>query len=341
MSAGQPPGKTVPGETGPVLHELTRALTATMGGLFGIAVYNSLEIYIAIFRTFRRRRGAYFWSALCANTGIPLNSLFGVLRYFDIVAEGPMAIMVGFAWWMMITGQAAVLYSRLHLVMGDRRKLRWLLWMIASVFVLVEIPTATLFAFVSFKYNTVTPETTAFHAIEIMQLIVITIQECLLSGLYVYTSRSTLKPLEVIKGAEVRKLLRELIALFVLVVSLDIALIIVQFTGYFYIQTLFKAVVYGIKLKGEVFVLNNLVSLLAHPSSTSQQTDFHTDGPILDTTVDGSVTNTQRARYSHPTRRTSSTYTRGRFNSSGGGSVSTRSTNQSNGVRVPMKVLSV
>ena len=30
----------------------------------------------------------------------------------------------------MVTGQALVLYSRLHLVVADVRKVRWVLWMI-------------------------------------------------------------------------------------------------------------------------------------------------------------------------------------------------------------------
>lgn len=195
-----------------------------VGGLFAIAVYNSLEIYFFIFRTFHRRRGMYFWSMLCANTGIPILSVFNLLRYFSITPAGPTSILINIGWWLMVTGQACVLYSRLHLVIGSPRKLRWVLCMVAAIFLCFQVPTAIIFSVISFKKKRKTRVTAAFDAIEIAQLVAFTLEESLLSGLYVYASRRTLKPMMIIRGPKVRALLHELAWLFVLVVVLDLSL---------------------------------------------------------------------------------------------------------------------
>ncbi|KAI0453144.1 hypothetical protein F5B21DRAFT_304233 [Xylaria acuta] len=314
------------GETGSILKELTPPIASVIGGLFAIAMYNSFEIYISIFRTFRRRQGLYFWSAICANTGIPLNSLFVLLRHFSVVPAGPVAIIMGISWWLMVDGQSLMLYSRLHLVIGDPKQLRWLLSMIVGSFVLIQIPTTALFAFISFRYHPTNRTVSAFGAIEIAQLVTLSLQECILSGYYVHTSRKTLKPMEIIKGTRVRKVLRELIGLFVLVVALDISLIIVQFANYFYIQAIYKPVVYSIKLKVETFVLNNLVVLIIHPNCTCQQTGLQSYSQALNMRPNGSRNGSWRPRYTS----SAGVSDRCRVSSfAGGGSVSTAWTDES------------
>jgi hypothetical protein len=46
----------------------------------------------------------------------------------------------------MVTGQSLVLYSRLHLLVRDSRKLKWILYMIITDVFLFHIPT-TVFTF--------------------------------------------------------------------------------------------------------------------------------------------------------------------------------------------------
>jgi hypothetical protein len=45
----------------------------------------------------------------------------------------------------MVTGQAVVLYSRLHLVFSDIRKVRWVLWMIITNTYILHIPMTVFF----------------------------------------------------------------------------------------------------------------------------------------------------------------------------------------------------
>ncbi|KAI0203047.1 hypothetical protein F4808DRAFT_467699 [Astrocystis sublimbata] len=243
----------MPGETGAALKDLTPPIAAVIGGCFAIAVYNSFEIYISIFRTFRRRRGLYFGSAICADTGIVINSLFVLLRYLITAPAGPMSIGRSIGWWLMVNGQSLMLYSRLHLVADDPKRLRWLLWMIVGSFLLIQIPVPVLFSVISFKYKSNNKTTSVFDAIVITELVVIGLQECVLSGYWVCIARKTLEPMKITKGnSRVRKAIWELVALFILVLVLDISVVVVQATNYY--------LVYSIKLKVEILVLNNVVA---------------------------------------------------------------------------------
>ena len=63
-------------------------------------------------------------------------------------------------------------------------------------------------------------------------------------------------------GSETKQVLHHLIAVNVLVICLDIALLGVQYADMFYLQGAFKPAVYGIKLKVEFAILNRLIEML-------------------------------------------------------------------------------
>ena len=282
------------------MHQSRLSIEMVIGGCFGIAVYNSIEVYISICRTFRRKHGLYFWSAIAANTGIPIASIAILFRLFDIGPIGPMTGVYVLGWWLMVTGQSLVLYSRLHLVMTDPRRLHWILFMIIADFFIFHVSTSVALLFISIETNPSREAIAAFDVIEKTHLVVFTLQETLLSGLYVYEASGTLKPMAVTKGNKVRRVFQELIALCVVIVGLDISLgkarwnpcsvmllhhrrrlaqismltilslVITQFTDYWHIQTSYKPVVYSIKLKVEAFVLNNLIALVKPITSSAQ-----------------------------------------------------------------------
>lgn len=90
----------------------------------------------------------------------------------------------------------------------------------------------------------------------------ITALETFISSLYVYEASHGLKRLAALKKDHVKTVFRELVGLLVLVVSLDMTLIVLQFTNNYLIQATWKPVVYSVKLKVETLVLNNLVNLV-------------------------------------------------------------------------------
>jgi hypothetical protein len=138
------------GETRQIIKPVSMPMAMVIAGFLTLSVYISLEIYVFIYYAFRRHQGLYFWSMLSANSGIPLLSISGLLRHFELAPSAPMTIPIMIGWWLMVSGQALALYSRLHLVMHDPRKLRWVLRMVVIMFLVFQLPTSAPFNFNSF-----------------------------------------------------------------------------------------------------------------------------------------------------------------------------------------------
>ncbi|KAI0429784.1 hypothetical protein F5Y09DRAFT_356601 [Xylaria sp. FL1042] len=328
------------GEHGAINDTISLPMAMLLAGLFAISQWNSLEIYISIFRTFRRRRGLYFCSALIANTGILLTSLFCLLRFFDVAPPGLMSIFVDVGWCSMVTGQSLMLYSRLHLVMCDPRKLRWVLCITMSILLVIEIPVATLFVTNTYEVNNVAVAT-AFDMIEKTQLVVIGIVESVLSGLYLYEWARVRKELEITKGRKAHVVFHELIGLFLVVIALDISLIVLQFSNLFQVQVTYKPLVYSIKLKAEIYVLNNLAKLVICRDSFQNGQLFRNNAMPLTSTVttdDGAW----RSRHTHSLSAAGGVDSRhGSETGTKAGSLSTMPTGQSCTLKLPRDGLSI
>ena len=104
----------------------------------GLAMYNVVELLVLIFGTFQRFRGLYFWSLVVSSLGIVPYSLGFLFKYFNILRGGGKwfaVFLLTIGWYPMVTGQAIVLWSRLHLVVEGARGdkiLRWTKWMISE-----------------------------------------------------------------------------------------------------------------------------------------------------------------------------------------------------------------
>ena len=95
-----------------------------------LSLYNAVELLTLVFTTFRRYSGLYFYSLLVASLGLlPYN--IGFLLEFFILSPDYVGVIIDVPGWiMMVTGQSVVLYSRLHLVLQNRKILRAVLLMI-------------------------------------------------------------------------------------------------------------------------------------------------------------------------------------------------------------------
>jgi hypothetical protein len=104
--------------------------TALVVAVFlALAVYNTFEILVKIFRRFRHYRGGYFYSMLAASIGTVIHALGYFLRNYNISRSPPLGITLAYGGGMlMIIGQSIVLWSRLHLISLGKCD-RWLLWM--------------------------------------------------------------------------------------------------------------------------------------------------------------------------------------------------------------------
>lgn len=225
-----------------------------------VAIYNFLELNVQILAVFKRRKGLYFWSVTVATWGILFNAVGYLLKHLEVTKEGNIyATIILIGWCSMISGQSVVLYSRLHIVMHNAKRLRAVLIMIITNAIWLHIPIIILV----YGANSNNPGRfeEPYSIYEKIQLTVFVVQELIISGLYVYETVNLLKLETTIGNHRARTVLHHLIYVNILVMLLDFSIIGLEFANLYEIQTAWKPLVYSIKLKLEFSILNRLVEL--------------------------------------------------------------------------------
>ncbi|KAL6708776.1 hypothetical protein ACN47E_002472 [Coniothyrium glycines] len=269
--------------------------------LIGLALYNAIELLVLVFVTFQRFRGLYFWSLVISGFGIMPYSLGFLIKFFQLLDPGQDAgyvavVLLTIGWYPMVTGQSVVLWSRLHLLTNSRRVLRWTLYMIIGNACILH-STTTVLTFGS-NSNSLSGTTLArfvkgYSIMEKIQMVGFFVQEVILSVIYIKEAVRLLKLSESvkddvasfddgsghghIKNSTMRKTMYQLLAINVLIIVMDLALLGVEFANLYLIETTLKGVVYSIKLKLEFAVLGKLVQIvrIRNDSSTSGNNNNH------------------------------------------------------------------
>lgn len=263
----------------------SRNLAMTVTAFAGIALYNVIELMTMILFTFRKRHGLYFYSMLAASLAIIPYTLGLLFKFFhdipsklnELVAT---AIILG--WCFMVTGQSMVLFSRLHLVVYNRKVVRAVLYMIIANFFISNIPIAILVY--GSNSNNPDPWLPAYGIWERLQVALYFVQETIVSAIYVYevfklgrsmrdsVSSCTLSetPQRSQRTKRKRKIMRHLIYINLIVILIDITLLVTEFLGFYEVQVLFKGAAYSVKLKLEFRVLTQLMHVAEHTKKSSQ-----------------------------------------------------------------------
>jgi len=177
-------------------------------------------------------------------------------------------VEVGFV--TMVTGQSFVLYSRLHIVLHSRKKLRWCLIMIIVDGIICHVPIIV----VAFGTNSPNPGPfiVPYSVYEKVMVTIFFVQELILSGIYIW---QTFKMMRIEKNTGVgknggsRKLMHHLILVNVVVIILDITILGLEYAGYYQLQTAYKGLVYSVKLKLEFSILNRLMEMVGGGATAS------------------------------------------------------------------------
>ena len=252
-------------------------LTAPIEGVRGafivsflaVALYNFIELNFIIATTFKKRHGLYFWSFIVATWGVAIYSIGFILR--DFLPRTSPYLFVTFivvGWWPMVTGQSLVLYSRLHLVLYNRKVLRAVLAMIIANAIICNIPTIVLI----YGANSANPEPflTPYSIYEKFQVIMFFFQEMIISGLYISETTKILRIAEAAGHDRSRtRMMRHLIWVNILVGLFDIAILATELANFYSIQTAYKGFAYSVKLKLEFSILNRLVDFARSGSASS------------------------------------------------------------------------
>lgn len=115
-----------------------------LAACIALTLYNAIELLALIFATFKRWSGLYFWSLLVASFGLILYGIGSLISFFELTSNFAGIIITSIGWCCMVTGQSIVLYSRLHLVLLNRKVLRCVLWMIIINAIIFHIPTTVM-----------------------------------------------------------------------------------------------------------------------------------------------------------------------------------------------------
>jgi hypothetical protein len=223
--------------------------------------YNTIELVTLTLLSFQRWRGLYFWSLfLSAALGVFPYSLGFLLKFFTNVSPLVSVTVLTVGWWVMVTGQGLVLYSRLHLVLRDHKKLSRILYMILANVVLLHIPT-TILTYGSNMRNPSTIFIKAYNVMEKIQMTGFTLQEGIISGLYVYETTRILRAASQ-HNQQNRRIMHQLVGINVAIIVMDLALLGLEYASEYAIQITLKGAVYSLKLKLEFAVLGKLVDLI-------------------------------------------------------------------------------
>ncbi|KFY07173.1 hypothetical protein V492_07382 [Pseudogymnoascus sp. VKM F-4246] len=255
---------------------------ATLGAFIGVTWYNSLELLVLILLTFKRYQGTYFWSLLITTIiGVLVHSVGYLIKDFDLTpTQWPPIIITTIGWWTMIIGQSSVLYSRLHFVIWDKRILRFVLYLIITNFFLLLVPTTVLTFGANFTNN---PKFLhGYIVMEKIEIIGVSVQEIIISGIYIYGTREMLK---LNPEGENRNMVLQLLGINLIFILMDIGLIATQYSNLFTYQTTLKGLIYSIKLKLEFFVLGKLVHIV---NRRSGKPESHPEGEDVSDFVDTS-----------------------------------------------------
>lgn len=227
-----------------------------------------LQLTFEVYLAFKRHDGLYFWSIIVSTWGVAFRAIGWTIEAFVPDANQILCttfLLVGLS--AMVTGFSFVLYSRLHLVIRDRRILRKILA------VLIFNGVAFILPLVVAEYGLHSSDPGKYVSLvlpaERLYALGYFLQEFILGCLYIWTARTTVLHSYVVRK---RKATAILIGAQVLVILLDIPTLMLAwpspgFGAAVQILGTLHPTTYAIKLKIELVVLNQLVEMV-HPGFT-------------------------------------------------------------------------
>ncbi|KAI2748073.1 hypothetical protein DTO013E5_3905 [Penicillium roqueforti] len=238
----------------------------------GLSCYNVAELIVLVPATFRRWRGLYFWALLVSGVlGVVPYSVGFLMKFFTHTDSVLSVTVLTIGWWTMVTGQSVVLYSRLHLVLRDERVLRRVLQLIVANIFLLHVPTTILTYGANIVHSGDDAWINGYNIMEKIQLTGFTIQESLLSTLYVIETVKLLRlGADVSSRPDARSIMYQLIGINCAIIAMDLVLLSLEYADLYAAQITVKGFIYSLKLKLEFAVLGRLVDLIQgsrHPIS--------------------------------------------------------------------------
>lgn len=258
-----PPRDLLDGISGALASE-GDALQLTLVTFIGLSCYNVAELVVLVPSTFKRWRGLYFWSLLTSGCiGVVPYSIGFMMKFFTRADSVLSVTVLTIGWWTMVTGQSVVLYSRLHLVLRDEKTLRRVLWLVVANVFLLHVPTSVLTYGANIVHSGDKAWIWGYNAMEKIQLTGFTIQETLISTLYVIHTVKLLRlGADVTTRPDARTIMYQLIGINCAIMAMDLLLLGLEYANFYAVQITLKGFIYSLKLKLEFAVLGRLVEII-------------------------------------------------------------------------------
>jgi hypothetical protein len=250
-----------PPEVAKILSENENKIIVGVIILYTIGAYSGLEVGISSLDLFKRHRGLYFVSMQIASWGVVLDAIPSLVLFVVAAPQTKLGLTITAAigWGCMVNAQHFVLYSRLHLILPDITRFRWIIWVIIINGVAVFVTMVTL------TFGSGLGNDNFRFAIPIFtrtQVFMLQVPELIICTIYIREVRRALGPIIAIRGKEGRNVITHLIIINMILIFLSGVDIVTTVT----VPTLAdpsRTVLYGLKLKLEYAILKNLRSFLS------------------------------------------------------------------------------
>jgi hypothetical protein len=215
-----------------------------------------------------KKRNLYFWSILITSWGLCIREIGYFLKFLVPSTSWILSnIMTQSGWVCMVSGFAAVLYSRLNLILESWKIRRGVLSLIVFNAVVFHPMVITLsFGLASQARNARNNHTeivkwvAVVKPVERIQTIMFSVQEILISSFYVRCAYQYLRS-RYAQQQTVKKAMYLLLAVQAIVVGIDIFLVVIDAIGLITLKLFIHSFLYCVKLELEFLVLNQLVEL--------------------------------------------------------------------------------
>jgi hypothetical protein len=248
------------GYTSPLPLAWNPTVYCLVAAFSAVPMWMTLELTFQIYATFKKYSGLYFWSLLFCTWCITLRQIGRICIYFVPGCNQVFSLSFAMLGWVgTVTGFSVVMYSRLHLVTRNRRILRGVLCMIVADVFILHLPTMVAQIGVVTKLHR--SWISWYPAMEKVQIVGFTVQETIISGIYIYTAR---RMVQQSYNAHSKKCIRLLILVQVTCILLNVPFVVLTYADLFLLKATLASFAYAIKLKLEFIVLNQLIGIVKH-----------------------------------------------------------------------------
>lgn len=248
------------GYTSPIPLAWNPTVYCLVAAFSAVPMWMTLELTFQIYATFKKYGGLYFWSLLVCTWSLTIRQISRICVYFVPGCNQVFSLTFAMLGWVgTVTGFAVVLYSQLHLVTRNRRILRGVLGMIVADVFILHLPTMVAQIGVVTKHQ---PSWISWYpAMEKVQVVGFSVQETIISGIYIYAAR------RMVKGSyntQTKHCIRLLILVQIICILLNVPSIVLTYADIFLFKVTLTSFEYAIKLKLEFIVLNQLIGIVKH-----------------------------------------------------------------------------